>query len=100
MGEKLTSYQNKLYKRIDDILWEDWDPIEVNNYENNRDEYQSYVPQVFRLANEDATVSEIAECLDEIATESIGLQSNLHHCTKIAKLITSARNELYRASAL
>ena len=100
MGEKLTSDQNKLYKRIDEILWEDWDPIEVNKYENNRDEYQSYVPQVFRLANEDATVSEIAECLDEIATESIGIQSNLDHCIEIAKLIKSIRNEIYQPSAL
>ena len=99
MGQKLSSEQNKLYKIIDEILWEDWDPIGVNDHKSARDEYQSYLPQVFRLAIEDVKVSEIAECLDEIVTESIGLQSNLQHCTKIAKLIKSARNKIYQANA-
>lgn len=100
MDQKLTSEQNKLYKRIDEILWEDWDPIGINDHESARDEYQSYLPQVFRLANEDAEVSKIAENLDHIVTESIGLQSNTNHCTEIAKLIKSARNKIYQTSAL
>lgn len=100
MDQKLTSVQNKLYKRIDKILWEDWDPIGVNNYKSARDEYQSYLPQVFRLAAEDAEVSKIAESLNLIVTDSIGLQSNINHCTEIAKLIKLARNEIYQASAL
>ena len=100
MGQKLTSEQKILYKRIDQILWEDWDPIGVNDHESARDEYQSYLPKVFRLANEDVKVSEIADQLDKIVTESIGLQSNYKHCTEIAKLIKSARNEIYLAGAL
>ena len=100
MGQKLTSEQNKLYKRIDNLLWEDWDPIGVNDHESARDEYQSYLPQVFRLVNEGAKISEIADYLDTIVTESIGLQSDLKHCTEIAKLIKSEQNEIYQASAL
>lgn len=100
MGQKLTSEQSKLYKRIDEILWEDWDPIGVNDHENIRDEYQSYVPKAFRLALEDSEVFELANYLNRIATENMGLQSNLEHCTEIAELIKLARNEIYKPSAL
>jgi hypothetical protein len=100
MGQKLNPEQKELYKRIDEILWEDWDPIGVNNFENSRDEYQTYVPQAFRLALENADVSEIAEYLNQVATETMGLQSNLDHCTKIAKVIKSAHAKIYHQSAL
>ncbi len=95
MNKKLTSEQAKLFKRIDEILWGDWDPIGVNYNENIRNEYQSYVPQAFRLAHDDSEVSEIALYLNRIVTEKMGLQSNFEHCTKIAKLIKYARNEIY-----
>lgn len=100
MGQKLTPVQAKFYNRIDEILWEDWDPIEVNDYESARDEYQSYFPQIFRFVLGNAEASEIADYLNYVATESIGLQSNLDHCTEIAKLIKSAHAEIYQQSAL
>ena len=44
MGKRFPPHQLGLYKRIDEILWEDWDPIGVNDVEEARDEYQSYLP--------------------------------------------------------
>src|SRR5215213_3739205 len=49
-----------LYKKIDDILWFDWDPIGVNKFAP-RDEYQSYVPEVFDLVKANADHQQIAE---------------------------------------
>ena len=46
---KLSAEQVVLYKLIDKILWEDWDPIGINHEESIRDEYFGYVPQVFSL---------------------------------------------------
>lgn len=40
---------NKLSKAISQILWENWDPLGVNDNENIRDEYDSYVPKIVRL---------------------------------------------------
>ena len=42
-----------LYRKIDDILWLDWDPIGVNDMAP-RDEYQSYVPGILRLVKSKA----------------------------------------------
>ncbi len=39
----------RLYKFIDELLWSEWDPIGVNEFEEARDEYQSYTHQVFGL---------------------------------------------------
>jgi hypothetical protein len=38
----------ELFKRIDDILWFDWDPIGIND-DAPRDEYESYTPPIFSL---------------------------------------------------
>src|SRR5690606_29989731 len=37
-----------LYKKINDILWFDWDPIGVNDLAPS-DEYHRYVPEIFTL---------------------------------------------------
>jgi hypothetical protein len=52
MSPKLPPKKAALYDRIDEILWFDWDPIGCNEYEAARDEYHSYLPQVFSLAIE------------------------------------------------
>jgi len=50
MGKKLPPRQLELYQAIDEILWKDWDPIGVSGMDGPRDEYQMYLPQVYRLA--------------------------------------------------
>jgi len=50
---KLSPQQKELWKKIQRILWEKWDPIGV--YEKDSewgDEYDTYVPHIFRLAIE------------------------------------------------
>jgi hypothetical protein len=58
------------------LLWNEWDPCGVNGNDMLRDEYDSYAPQVFRLAREGASVDMIAACLDKIAVERMGLPAN------------------------
>ncbi len=43
MGTKLSDHELKLYKAIDEILWNDWGTIGINQYDI-RDEYYSYIP--------------------------------------------------------
>lgn len=38
----------ELYQRVDNILWHDWDPLDVNDIAP-RDEYQRYTPIIFNL---------------------------------------------------
>jgi len=75
-----------LYKRIDDVLWFDWDPIGVNDIAP-RDEYQSYVPEIFSLvkAKEDRQV--IADRLLKLETEDMGMSGTIENCLRIADKI-------------
>ncbi len=53
MKTKLSADEKRLYRRIAEILWEEWDPIGVNDGENKGDdEYENYVPHIFRLTLE------------------------------------------------
>lgn len=86
----MTSEQLKLYKSIDEILWFNWDPIGINN-SGVRDEYSSYLPQVYQLKINGASKIEIAKYLDGIATEYIGLESNMKFSKEIAEKIISLK---------
>lgn len=94
MGQKLPADQLQLYKGIDDILWKDWDPIGVSGPDGPRDEYHAYVPQVFKLALEDAAPPKIAEYLHKIVTERMGLPSCVSNHLPIAEKIRKLKLDL------
>jgi hypothetical protein len=73
MGQKLRPDQLELYKRIDEILWNDWDPIGVSGSSDGRDEYYAYLPHVFRMALKNTAPSSIAEYLNNVAANRMGL---------------------------
>jgi len=76
----------ELYKRIDEILWFDWDPIGIN--ENGvRDEYSGYLPGIYKLKVNGASKDEIAKYLDKIVTEKMGMESNIKFSEQIAEKI-------------
>jgi len=79
-----------LYKKIDDILWFDWDPIGINDIAP-RDEYQSYVPEIFGLAKAKADRQEIANRLLKLETENMGMSGTLENCLTIADKILQAK---------
>lgn len=75
-----------LYEAIGLILWQDWDPIGVNDIAP-RDEYQSYTPTIFELKSKGADKETIAKTLHEIETVTIGVVGNLDHCREVADKI-------------
>ncbi len=79
--------QKKLYSDIDEILWNEWDPIGVNEHPEARDEYQSYVPRVFSLKLKGGTAQQIADCLIKIEREEMGLFGKPDHNQIIAQKI-------------
>jgi hypothetical protein len=82
----------KLYQKIDEILWNDWDPIGINA-DAPRDEYQTYTPIIFSLKHKGATQIEIANKLYKIEKETIGVEGNLANCQNVAKKIIELTNE-------
>ncbi|SDZ81427.1 hypothetical protein SAMN05192529_10288 [Arachidicoccus rhizosphaerae] len=75
-----------LYKKIDDILWYDWDPIGINDIAP-RDEYRSYVPEIFSLIKAKAGKQEIANRLHKFETENMAMSGSIENCLTIAKKI-------------
>lgn len=80
--------QSELYRAIDEILWNDWDPIGIND-SAARDEYQGYIPAVFNLKLEGASREIIAKKLFDIEKENIGLTGNMQHCLAVADKIVN-----------
>lgn len=88
---KLTTANDfSLYKRIDDILWFDWDPIGINDIAP-RDEYQSYVPEIFGLVKAKVDKQVIANRLHELETDFMGMNGTLENCLTIADKILNAQ---------
>jgi len=79
-----------LCKKIDDILWFDWDPIGINDIAP-RDEYQSYVPEIFGLVKAKADRQEIANRLHKLETENMGMGGTIENCLTIADKILNTQ---------
>jgi hypothetical protein len=75
MGRKLPPEQLKLYKRCDEVLQYIWDPIGVAGCPGARDEYETYLPMVFKLLIAGETEEKITDYLVSIETESMGMES-------------------------
>ena len=75
-----------LYEKIDEILWLEWDPIGVNEFEV-RDEYQSYTPAIYSLKKSGASIDIIADALHKIETNRMGLGGDIERCRKVAEKI-------------
>jgi hypothetical protein len=89
MGIKFSPEDSLLYRKIDEILWYDWDPIGVNDYAP-RNEYQAYVLPVFNLKKAGAGKQEIAECLLKFETERMELAGGYAKCLSVAEIILKA----------
>ena len=95
MIRSLTPEQNELYERIGEVLHYLWDPIGVSNVPEARDEYDSYVPQVFSLLTRPAASEDIVEFLVKTETEAMGLSGSdlaREKAKEIVELLESYRD--------
>ena len=73
-----------LYEKIDEILWADWDPIGLNNNEDIRDEYSSYVPYIVKLKMSGADIVKISSYLYHLESVVMGMGGNMNRCKDVA----------------
>lgn len=90
MGE-FSEQDRDLYRRLDEVLHYVWDPIGIAGVPAARDEYYSYLPQVFELVKSRAEPAEIANCLGSITSKRMGLAANHKHDLKIAEILLDWR---------
>lgn len=94
MGQKLPPAQLTLYKFIDQLLLTEWDPCCVDGAPEARDEYYSYLPQIFRLAINNASPKDISQDLLFIEKEYMGCKGDKKLCLSIGQKIVDKKNEL------
>ena len=76
MGRRLSPRDQELYKRCDEVLHYLWDPIGVAGSPGARDEYYSYLPQVFARVRDGAEPDELVAHLTRIEEQRMGLPPN------------------------
>jgi len=88
MGIKFSEEHSSLYKAINEILWNDWDPIGVRKFGDwPKDEYQSYTPLIFNLKINNANAETIAQALYEIENDRMGVKGSYEGCLIVAEKI-------------
>jgi hypothetical protein len=65
-------------ERIRRLLWEEWDPIGVNDMDDAwpEDEYDMYAPQVLKMAQLGVSAETIAAYLEEVEVKMIGIEAS------------------------
>jgi hypothetical protein len=86
MGKQFTSSELALYRAVDEVLHYVWDPIGVARVPEARDEYQSYLPQVYDLVRRGADAAEIANYLSSVL-EYMGLSAPSGRDQEVAVLL-------------
>ena len=94
MGKKLPPQEMKLYRQMDEILHYMWDPIGVAGIAQARDEYHSYLPQVFQLVFKSETKERIASYLVDIEVNRMGLTPNKEAALKIAEILINTKEAI------
>ena len=90
----MNEVEKKLCKRFDEVLFYQWDPIGISKSAWARDEYESYLPQVFKLVLANDTPAPIAEYLNHISVNNMGLGSGIEHDLEVAELLLELK-EMY-----
>ena len=95
MKTKLSANEKQLFTEIKKILWEKWDPIGVNDGDNEwNDEYDSYAPHVFMLAIEGKNAIRVASSLTSSIEENMGMSANKEHDLRVAREIIKVKEEI------
>ena len=84
----------KLYRQTDEILHYMWDPIGVAGIAQARDEYQSYLPQVFQLVLKNEPKEQIAAYLLDIEENRMGLSPNKEAAMEIAEVLLNTKEAI------
>jgi hypothetical protein len=80
----------ELHEAVNLILWENWDPIGVNDIPVARDEYRGYVPSVVRLLQDGADETKLSEHLHSLERPRMGIETYADHRKAVAQKLLSA----------
>ncbi len=81
-------------EKISKVLWEQWDPIGVNDEPNARDEYDGYIRSIYTLLVQGASDAEIAALLRQHEIVNMGLRgSSQEHLQSVVEALRTVIEE-------
>lgn len=86
MGDERAS---PLHAEVDRILWEEWDPIGVNDAPEARDEYAAYVGPIVTMLREGAGAAAIGRYLWSVEFDAMGLHRSSSRTGTVAERLAS-----------
>lgn len=87
MSSLISKKEKDLYTRIDEVIHYIWDPIGIAYEPGARDEYHSYLPTIYKLVTTNSSNVTIAEYLDKIQSENMGLPPGLTQNIKVSNIL-------------
>ena len=75
---------SQLWSQVNKILWNDWDPIGINDYGRPNDEYRGYVSSIVKLLIDNSEKLKITKLLHKYANSDMGLYSKLENHIEVA----------------
>ena len=83
-----------LHKAIHKILIEEWDPIGVGDILEAQDEYDSYIPQIYKMIISRKPKYEIFKYLWWLETEHMSLSGNRQQTEQCAERLFNLTEEI------
>jgi hypothetical protein len=77
----------ELQRRVDEVLFYVWDPIGVSNEPYARGEYESYVPKILQLVEENDDIQPISTYLANIISTNMSLSPDKKQCDYTAEIL-------------
>jgi len=86
---------SKVLERLKDLLWEEWDPIGVNETDCPRDEYDSYALKIHSMLMSNASREEVLSYLVWLRTDYIGISKKGDPATVTDQLVADRAIQIY-----
>lgn len=83
----------ELIAKVRRMLWEEWDPIGVNEYSEASDEYDSYATEIAALIERHQSEKEIFDHLWRLETGHMGLEGDRDNTLRFSKRIAEMAAE-------
>lgn len=83
-------------ERLKDPLWEEWDPIGVNETDCPRDEYDSYALKIQSMLMSNSSRDEVLSYLVWLRTEYIGISKKGDPATVADQRVADRAIKIYK----
>ena len=94
-GTELERWLAGLAELVNEILWRDWDPCDVNDNPDSDQLYAEFVPGVMRLLLNEAPPAEVADYLWRMEEEKLKLSVSTTDTVDAANMLVNEARIYY-----